>query len=129
MLEFKKPKIRLGETFSTGYYFKGEFLSRYKNEAIAILRKRVVDLPDEERNKTDEWKVIHEEYLKTKERTRKIELKKKPYYEKLSKRARKRRIVRLKNKIKDIESRKKDIVKILDKKIKLIEKEIEKCQK
>jgi len=60
-LEFKKPQKRLGESFEIGYYFKGEFLSRYKQEALKILRDRVKDLTIEERDKTDEWKIIHKE--------------------------------------------------------------------
>ena len=128
-LIFKKPKIRFGENFEKGYYFKGEFLSRYKTEAIRILRERVEGLSIEERDKTDEWKIIHQEYLKSIERTKKINKTKQPYYKKQRERIIKRKIILLKEKINYLEWMKKEKMKEFDERIILIKNEITKLEK
>jgi len=123
-LEFRKPKIRLGDEFKLGYYFKDEFLSRYKMESFKILRQRLEGLSEKERDKTDEWKVIHTEYLESCKRTDKCRRTKQPYFERLNKRTKERRILRLQQKIEDIEARKKDLLKEQDKKIESIKVQI-----
>lgn len=124
-LEFRKPRIRLGECFDTGYYFKGEFLSRYKNLSLKILRDRVKDLSDEKRNKTDEWKVIHQEYLKTCEVVERTNQKKQLYYLRLTKQGLRRKNLILLDKIRDLEERKKEKVMEFNDRIKDIHKEIQ----
>jgi hypothetical protein len=123
-LEFKKPKLRLGDEFELGYYFKNEFLSRYKQEALKILRGRIKDLSNEERDKTDEWKVIHAEFLKSCEATDKCRRTKQPYFKRLNRRTIERRIIRLKQKIEDIEERKKDLIEEQNKRIELVKNQI-----
>ena len=113
-LELKKPKLRCGESFEKGYYFKDKFLSRYKTESLQILRKRVEDLPEEERNKTDEWKVIREEFLKMTDKTKKTTLKKQPFYNKIHKRALEHSLVTLKQRLEWKKTRKNEIIKELD---------------
>lgn len=123
-LEFIKQKKRLGIFKPTGYYFKGEFLNRYKFDALSILRKRVEHLSEKERNKTDEWKVIHQEYIKSCERTEKTRKAKESYYAKLNQRTRQRRIVRLNEKIQDLRERQNQVFQSFEDRIKGIEKYI-----
>jgi hypothetical protein len=80
-LEFKKMSILKGIPKELeGYYFKGEFISRYKTETTKLLRERIGKLSDEEAKKTDEWKVLHEIYLFGRLRAEKTEIAKKEYY-------------------------------------------------
>lgn len=49
-----------------GYYFRGEFIDRYKPQSIEILRKKFKSYSDEEKKRfKDEWTVINYEYEKT----------------------------------------------------------------
>lgn len=112
--EFKKPKIRWGETFKEGYYFNSKFLSRYKIEALQMLRNRVEDLPEAKRNETEEWKVIHQEYLKTMDKVKRTNQKKQPHYEKLRKRAFKSALFRMKQRLEWKTIRREEILKELD---------------
>jgi len=128
-LEFKKPKKRFGETFRIGYYFKGEFLSRYKSKSLKMLREKVNHLSDEEKHKTDEWKIISAEYLKSCETTKKINKTKKPYWDKVNKRILQRKIVKLYEKINDVKERKQEIINEFDERINKIHIEIQKIGK
>lgn len=133
--EFKKQSKILG--IERGYYFKGEFLSRYNTEAIAILRKRIEEAGNKvgDMSRTswekgrevcpDEWKVVHREWKKSTEKNKKTHEKKKPYYEKIHKRVLERKINTLKHKIDDVEARKKHYCLECDERIKEINKEIE----
>jgi len=129
-LEFIKQKKSQGICEETGYYFKKEFLSRYKTKAIEILRKRIEDAGDGDFIKgkdiaVDEWKVINKEYIKSCEKTKKTNQTKKPYWNKLKDRTIQRRIIRLGEKISDLEDRKKEIIEDYNNRINLVEKEIE----
>lgn len=114
-LEFKKKNRFLG--IVCGYYFKGVLLSRYKTEAIEILRSRVDNLSEDNRNKTDEWKVITEEYEKSCEKTRKTHEKKQGYYKKIGERVRLRKIEGLKFRIQDVRERKEKVMQDFDSRI------------
>jgi predicted N-acyltransferase len=112
---FKKRSKILG--IVEGYYFKGEFLSRYKTEAIKILRNRVetagskigdkskLDIEKGKEICKDEWQVVHDEYEKATLKNQKTHEKKKPYFAKINQRVLERRIVTLNNKIIDIDNK------------------------
>lgn len=126
-LEFKRANKVLGQI--CGYYFKDEFLSRYKSEAIQILRARVERAGNGkfENGKAlcpDEWKVIHEEYERSKRATKKTYTKKKPYFQLLHKRALKHSLLTLQEKLKWKEKRRNEIVKDLDTDIEKIKSNI-----
>jgi len=103
-LIFKKKNKILG--ISCGYYFNDILLSRYKTSAIQTLRMRVENLPEEERNKTEEWKVVHEEYLKSLDKNKKTHEKKQGYYRKIGERVRLRKIEALRFRIQDVRDKK-----------------------
>jgi hypothetical protein len=121
-LVFKKRNKILG--ISCGYYFKDILLSRYKNLAIQTLRMRVENLPEEERNKTEEWKVVTEECLKSCERTKKIHEHKQGYYRKIGERVRLRKIEALKFRIQDTRERKEKVISDYDSRINKLQEEI-----
>jgi hypothetical protein len=123
-LEFRKPKKRMGEDFEQGYYFKGEFIHRLKYECLKILRERIKDLSEKERNETDEWKVIHTEYLKSCEAIEKTRKTKQPYFDKINKRTLERRGKKLKEKIEDIKERKQIVMNEFDERIIKIKNQI-----
>lgn len=68
-----------------GYYFKGKFISQYKNLLIENLRAKFNnDYSPENKNKfADEWKVIHYFSEISTKAVKKTYEKKKPYYEEL----------------------------------------------
>jgi hypothetical protein len=138
-LIFKKFSKRLG--ILRGYYFKEEFLSNYKTEAIKILRDRIEkagsEIGDMSRNAwekgqeilPDEFSIIKQEFEKITERTRRTHEKKKPYYEMLKKRQIEREIFKLSQRIEYLENKKlsvlsgieSDIIESKKQKEKLIE--------
>lgn len=138
-LEFKKKSKILG--ILEGYYFKGELLSRYKTEAIKILRERIETAGSKvgDKSKTnfekgmeickDEWQIIHDEFEKCSLKVQKTYDKKKPYYVKIHRRVLERKINTLKNRIWDVDER---LVRIKNefknKKLNLL-KEIEEIEK
>lgn len=133
-LEFIKQKKSQGICEETGYYFKKEFLSKYKTKAIEILRKRVKDAGDGDFIKgkdiaVDEWEVINKEYIKSCEAIKKTNQTKKPYWDKIRKRTLQRRIVRLGEKINDMKERKKERIWDFDERINKIYIEIDKIKK
>lgn len=125
-LEFKqKSKVR---GIEGGYYFKGEYLSRLKFLSLDILRKRIIDAGkgNFEKGKEilpDEWGVIHHEWEKGEERSKKTYENKKPYYERLHINALKHKILTLQNKMEMLNKRKEDIEKEFSDKILAVEKE------
>jgi hypothetical protein len=127
-LEFRKKSKLKG--IECGYYFKGELLSRYKTEAILILRKRVEEAGKGNFLKgkeflPDEWQVIHNEWEKAEERTNKTNIKKKPYWDKLHINSLKHKLLTLDNKIELQKSRKSQIEQIFTDRINALEKEKE----
>lgn len=127
-LEFRKKSKLKG--IECGYYFKGELLSRYKTEAIEILRKRIEkagqgDFLKGKEFLPDEYNVINQEYLKWEERTNKNYNKKKFYYDKLHINCLKHRLLTLQNKIDMQKSRKSQIEQIFTDRINALEKEKE----
>lgn len=135
LFEFKKGNKILA--ISCGYYFKGKLLSRYKSEAIAILRKRIEDggnrIGDLSRDTwekgkeacPDEWQVIHEEYEKSKTKTNRTREKKQPYFDKIHERVIARKIKTLTLKIEDVKTRKLSYCIDCDERIKEIQTEIQ----
>jgi len=128
-LIFIKQKKSQGIYDETGYYFKDEFLNRYKAKAIEILRKRVIEAGNGNfeagKDKAlDEWEVIHDEYLKSVETTKKINQSKKWYWDKLKKRTLQRKINRLNEKIEDIKNQKEDAIKFHEERIEKVQEEI-----
>lgn len=113
--KFKKESKILG--VSAGYYFKGEFLSRYQNEAIKILRGRIEEAGSKvgDSSKTnwekgkeilkDEFEVIDTAFRLCTMRIKKTHDKKKPYYAKIHRRVLERKIETLKNRIWDVDER------------------------
>lgn len=74
-----------GKQIGRGYYFKGKFISQYKNLMIENLRQKFNnDFSDEKKNKfASEWKVIHYFSEISTNAVKKTNEKKKPYYEEL----------------------------------------------
>lgn len=127
-LEYKKYRVRDIEPTETGYYFKGELLSRTLTESLRILRERVKDLPHEDKIKTDEWAVIHYYYDRQTKITKRIHKKKKDYYKKLGEKAKLSKIYNLKLKIDSLKERKLKYISFYDDKIKEVKKEIKKVE-
>jgi hypothetical protein len=107
---YKKPI----EYKDRGYFFKGEFLHVYKNEAIDILRKRVEEAGKKESEKLspmnpnyqipfqigkeilkDEAQIVIQQQEEMNQRTKKTEETKKPYYEQQRVEAKLKKIERL----------------------------------
>jgi hypothetical protein len=133
-LVFVKQKKSQGIYEETGYYFKNEFLDRYKTKAIEILRARIKeagngDFVAGKEKAPEEWAVIHEEYLKSVEATKKTNHTKKPYWDMLRKRTLQNRIHKLRDKIEWIEERRQQAVLEFDERIKVVEKEIQNIEK
>jgi hypothetical protein len=138
MFEFKKQNKILG--IGCGYYFKDVFLSRYKTEAIRILRNRIEEAGSKvgDRSKSswekgqlelpDEAKVLKDEWLKGEERTRKTHAKKKQFYKEIHKRVLKRKIVTLQERIRLKEERKIFISERFDIEIQSLKDEIAKLE-
>jgi pyruvate/2-oxoacid:ferredoxin oxidoreductase alpha subunit len=115
--QFQKENKILG--VKCGYYFKGEFLSRYKNEAIQILRDRVEKSANGDWEKakefcSDEYKVIHAEWKKGTAKNKKTYEKKKPYYKKIHERTIVTSIANLKHRLEMKEQRKQEVMKDFD---------------
>jgi len=128
-LEFRKFSKLKG--VKCGYYFKGELLSRYKTGAIDILRKRVEKAGNGDFVKgsglmPEEYSVINQEYLKGEERTKKIHIKKKPYYDRLHINSLKHQLLTLQNRIEILISRRSKSEQEYNDKINAIEQEKEK---
>jgi len=89
-LSFKKKSVL--NNIECGYYFKGELLSRYKTQALQILRERIEkagsqvgDMSQTNFEKgmkvlPDEYAIVHQHYLESTEKNRKTKEKKKVYY-------------------------------------------------
>jgi hypothetical protein len=114
-LEFRKLSKLKG--VERGYYFNNKLLSRYKTEAIAMLRKRIEDAGHGDWVLPEEAEAITIEYNKATEKTRKTHEKKKPIYAQMHISSLKNRISFLENWIERLELRKKDVGKIFDDKI------------
>jgi hypothetical protein len=128
-LEFRKKSKLKGVV--EGYYFKGKLLSRYKTEAIDILRKRVEqagkgDFMKGKELLPDEYSVINQEWLKGEERTKKIHIKKKPYYDRLHINSLKHQLLHLQNKIENLISKRSKSEQEYNDRINAIESEKEK---
>ena len=124
-LKYIKQTKSKGIYDETGYYFKGEFLNRYKTKAIEILRARVEkagggDFVKGKNIAKDEWNVIHKEYLKSCDATNKTNMTKKPYYENMKRRMLERKIFTLNQKIEGLGLRKQEMNKDYDDKIEMI---------
>jgi len=133
-LIFIKQKKSQGIYEETGYYFKKEFLSRYKTKAIKILRERVLkagkgDFDKGKNIARDEWEVIHQEYLKSVEATKKTNITKKPYWAKQRIRVFRNKTNRLLEKARYLEEKKQDEIKDYDERIRLVLKEKEEIEK
>lgn len=138
-LEFRKANKVLG--IEIGYFFKGEFLNRYKSEAIKILRERIEKAGSEIGDKSrtnwekgkeflpDEAKVIFEEYKKSKRKTEKTHEKKKLYYQEIHKRVLKRSLITLQEKIRMKEIRKAERIKDWDNSIQEIKDKMAEVEK
>jgi hypothetical protein len=138
-LEFRKESKILG--VKCGYYFKGEFLSRYKTEAIRMLRERIEHAGSQvgDCSQTnwekgikalpDEAKVIFDEYQKAKKKTDSTHNKKKPYYKELHKRGLRRSLITLSDRIRMKEMRKSEIIQGFDKEIQEIKKQMVEVEK
>ncbi len=123
LLEMKKGSKTLG--IQRGYYFKGEFVARLQSEALVILRKRVEHLPEIERNETDEWKIIHAQYLKMVTKAEHTHKAKQPYYAKIGERAKKTKIFHLEERIKEFNRKKFESLEELDQKIKELQSQVD----
>lgn len=102
LFKFKKKSIK--KEIECGYYFKGEFLSRYKTEAKQILRKRIENAGDGSLEKgkkilKDEWKVLHQEWLKSCKTIKKTNRKKRAYYKRARIESKKRKIKQLREEL------------------------------
>lgn len=72
ILEFRRRNRKKAK--SEGYYFKGEFLSRYKREAIQKLREPFKTYSDEEKELyKDNWEAIDVEYQKGRQAVKKVQ--------------------------------------------------------
>ena len=127
-LEFRKHRKRDIEPQETGYYLKNEFLHRHLNKSLGILRERIKDLTLEEKQKTDEGKVLRFYYEKQTEITKKTELKKKDYYKSLGEKAKQTKIFNLGLRIENLEQRKNKQIEFFNEKIKETEDLIEKLK-
>lgn len=142
IMEFKKKSKRFG--IQAGYYFKGEFLSRYKTEAIEILRNRIEKAGKETGDMSrdvwdkgkevlpDVWEAIHHEWklgkIKTDKSNIKIQewrererIKKIPYQIEIIKQEIKMEQMKMREKMNDIKEFYEGRIKIQEEKIKQLE--------
>lgn len=128
LFEFKKKSKVLG--IECGYYFKGEFVSRYKTKAMEILRARIKELSDDEKKKTDELKVLNQEYLKQTEKNKKTYVKQLAFHKRIREAQKPARILKLKAEIELWKSRMNERIKDVQNryahKIKFLENELAK---
>ena len=96
-----KPKIKRMFNLNGVCYIKLRssyyFLENYKSQSIDFLRKYT---NFENKKPIEFYNIIHSNYLKECEKTKKIEIKKKPYYAKMRLKRAKERITKLKAEIK-----------------------------
>lgn len=95
------------------YFIRAEgqepiFLEVMKNDSIDVLREIFQDnFSDEQKEKYKEfWEIIHENYLKSCEKTRKANKKKKKYYEEMAIKSRKNKIKKLQEEIERLRGQK-----------------------
>ena len=85
LLHFDTGNFVNGEQKGRGYYFKNEYISKYKSFLVDEMRKRMsYNYTDENKKKfKDEWMVIHYFSEITTKAIKRTNEKKKPYYEEL----------------------------------------------
>jgi hypothetical protein len=130
-LEFKRQQRLKG--IERGYYFKGELLSKLKTEAINILRKKVEEAGQGNWEKgkeilPDDANILNEEWQKSNDRTKKIEEKKKPYYEQMHINSLKHQILTLQIKLENAILKKRQVEEIYQAKIFTLNEEKDKIQ-
>jgi len=129
-IEFKKESKILG--IKRGYYFKGEFLSKYKTETMEKLREPFKDnFSDENKMKfPDEWEAIHYEWEKSRDKTKRTNEKLLLHREARRERRKPMKIKMLEEDIKIYQKKMKekmnDIKQFYEERIKIKEEEIKK---
>lgn len=129
-IEFKKESKIWG--IKRGYYFKGEFLSKYKTEAMQKLREPFKDNYSDENKKKfpDEWEAIHYEWEKSRDKTKRINEKILLYREARRERRKPMKIKMLEEDIKiyqeKMNEKMRDIKQFYEARIKIKEEEIKK---
>jgi len=125
----KKPKKRFGETFEAGYYLirgngEEEFLHKYKNRAIEILRERIKEGEISGTNTAEERQVIRQNYLMWCEAVKKTKESKQTYWNKKSEATKRTQAFKMEQRIIYLEEHKKESIKEYDDKIKAIRDKI-----